>query len=114
MASVVVPPPIRDPLGTPTPPSLIISPPLETPTPILADQIDAEQASSSGGADPGPGEGVPRAASAIHETALPVVQDPTAHETAAVGARPSGDHVIDPTMPPDDPRQLYDSYGNFI
>ena len=90
---MVVPPPIRDPLETPTPPSLIRSPTLETPTPILADQIDAEQASSSGGADPGPGEGVPSAGSAIHETVLPsgpiTVQDSPAHETAAVGARSS-------------------------
>ena len=53
----------------------------------------ARQASSSGGADPGPGEGVPGAGSAIHETVLPLeaigVQDSPAHETAAVGARSS-------------------------
>ena len=122
VVSAVVPPPIHDPLETPTQPSLIRSPTLETPTPIPSEQqIDAEQASSSGGADLGPGEaGVPSAGSAVHEAVLPglgtiEVQDsPTPHETAAVGARPSGDHVIDPTMPPDDPRQLYDSYGNFI
>ena len=93
-ASAAVPPPIRDPLETPTQPSLIRSPTLETPTPIPSEQqIDAEQASSSGGADPGPGEGVPSAASAIHETVLPsgpiTVQDSPAHETAAVGARSS-------------------------
>ena len=118
MASAAVPPPIRDPLETPTPSSLIRSPTLETPTPILTDQIGAEQASSSGGADPGPGEGVPSAGSAIHEPLLPsatiVVQDSPTHETAAVGARSSRDHVIDPTMPPDDSQQLYDSCGNFI
>ena len=87
MASAVVPPPIRDPLETPT---------LETPTPIPSEQqLDAEQASSSGGADLGPGEaGVPSAGSAVHEAVLPVlgtieVQDSPAHETAAVGARSS-------------------------
>ena len=94
-ASAAVPPPIRDPLETPTPPSLIIrTPTLETATPILAEQIGAEQAqqvlseaqkalseargalleaSSSGGVDPGqPAGGVPpSAAPAIHETVLP-------------------------------------------
>ena len=146
VVSAVVPPPIRDPLETPTPPSLIIrTPTLETATPILAEQIGAEQAQqvlseaqkalseargalleagSSGGVDPGqPAGGVPpSAAPAIHETVLPsglieVQESPPTHdeETAAGGARPTNDHVIDPTtMPPDDTQQLYDSHGDFI
>ena len=122
MASAAVPPPIRDPLETPTQPSLIRSPTLETPTPLLAEQIDAEQASSSGGADPGPGEGVPSAGSAIHEAVLPLgtieVHDSPTHETAAVGA-PSSRGLSaaacdGPAMPPDDSQQLCDSNGTFI
>ena len=129
MASAVVPPPIRDPpLETPTQPSLIRSPTLETPTPIPSEQqIDAEQASSCGGAaDLGPGEaGVPSAGSAVHEAVLPFlgtieVQDsPTPHETAAVGARSSRGQFAaaydDPAMAPEDSQQpIYDSNGIFI
>ena len=129
MASAVVPPPIRDPLETPTQPSLIRSPTLETPTPIPSEQqIDAEQASSCGGAaDLGPGEaGVPSAGSAVHEAVLPFlgttieVQDsPTPHETAAVGARSSRGQFAaaydDPSMAPEDSQQpIYDSNGIFV
>ena len=128
VVSAVVPPPIRDPLETPTQPSLIRSPTLETPTPIPSEQqIDAEQASSSGGADLGPGEaaGVPSAGSAVHEAVLPglgtiEVQDsPTPHETAAVGARSSRGQFAaaydDPAMAPEDSQQpIYDSNGIFI
>ena len=127
VVSAVVPPPIRDPLETPTQPSLIRSPTLETPTPIPSEQqIDAEQASSSGGADLGPGEaGVPSAGSAVHEAVLPFlgtieVQDsPTPHETAAVGARSSRGQFAaaydDPAMAPEDSQQpIYDSNGIFI
>ena len=94
------------------------SPTLETPTPIPSEQqIDAEQASSSGGADLGPGEaGVPSAGSAVHEAVLPFlgttieVQDsPTPHETAAVGARSSRGQFAaaydDPAMAPEDSQQ---------
>ena len=110
-------------------PSLIIrSPTLETPTPSPSEQqIDAEQASSSGGAaDLGPGEaGVPSAGSAVHEAVLPFlgtieVQDsPTPHETAAVGARSSRGQFAaaydDPAMAPEDSQQpIYDSNGIFI
>ena len=81
----------------------------------------ARQASSSGGADPGPGEGVPGAGSAIHETALPLVaigvQDSPAHETAAVGARSSRGLFAaaydGPAMPPDDSQRPHSS-GTFI
>ena len=128
MASAVVPPPIRDPLETPTQPSLIRSPTLETPTPIPSEQqIDAEQASSSGGADLGPGEaaGVPSAGSAVDEAVLfgpstPEAQEsPTPHETAAVGARSSRGQFAaaydDPAMAPEDSQQpIYDSNGIFI
>ena len=107
--------------------ALIRSPTLETPTPIPSEQqIDAEQASSSGGADLGPGEaGVPSAGSAVHEAVLPFlgtieVQDsPTPHETAAVGARSSRGQFAaaydDPAMAPEDSQQpIYDSNGIFI
>ena len=127
VVSAVVPPPIHDPLETPTQPSLIRSPTLETPTPIPSEQqIDAEQASSSGGADLGPGEaGVPSAGSAVHEAVLPglgtiEVQDsPTQHETAAVGARSSRGQFAaayaDPAMAPEGSQQpVYDSNGIFI
>ena len=126
--SAVVPPPIRDPLETPTQPSLIRSPTLETPTPIPSEQqIDAEQASSCGGAaDLGPGEaGVPSAGSAVHEAVQPflgtieVQESPTPHETAAVGARSSRGQFAaaydDPAMAPEDSQQpIYDSNGIFI
>ena len=112
--------------------ALIRSPTLETPTPIPSEQqIDAEQASSSGGADLGPGEaGVPSAGSAVHEAVLPSwiqefqgtieVQDsPTPHETAAVGVRSSRGQFAaacdDPAMAPEDSQQpIYDSNGIFI
>ena len=129
VVSAVVPPPIHDPLETPTQPSLIRSPTLETPTPIPSEQqIGAEQAASSSGvAVLCPGEaGVPSAGSAVHEAVLPFlgttieVQDsPTPHETAAVGARSSRGQFAaaydDPAMAPEDSQQpIYDSSGIFI
>ena len=110
MASAVVPPPIRDPLETPTQPSLIRSPTLEPPTPIPAEQIGAEQAGSSGGAaDPGPGEGgVPSAGSALHDAVLPFlgtieVQDSPTPPSWADGLLAAA--YDDPAMVPDDSQQ---------
>lgn len=111
MASAVVPPPIRDPLETPT---------LETPTPIPSEQqLVAEQASSSGGADLGPGEaGVPSAGSAVHEAVLPVlgtieVQDSPTPTSWADGLLAAA--YADPAMAPEDSQQpVYDSNGIFI